>query len=351
MIKVLMVGDYSYPIYASALCEAMLQMSEVQIDAFDTSLYLQSTSRAGDYIKRVENKLSFGPDIYKLNKELIGQCREEKYDLVFLYAVRTVTARAVLSIKENGTKIFTYCNDDPFSTFYPSYFWRNYRAVLLCSDINYVYRLKNISDVEKICGIKPQLLRSYYITANNYPCSVRERLNDVPEVIFLGHDEPDERKEYMLALAKAGVRVGLPRDLYQSSLGTRENIIYLEHERTLYNNYICSCKIPLVFLSKINHDTYTRRCFEIPAAGAFLLCPYTADLAALFEENKEIVFYYDKNDFVNKVIYYIAHDDERRHIAESGKLRLLQDGHAVSDRANQIMNDYKNLMLRQCLIE
>ena len=99
----------------------------------------------------------------------------------------------------------------------------------------------------------------------------------------------------------------------------------------------------MVFLSKINHDTYTRRCFEIPAAGAFLFCPYTDDLASMFEEDKEIVFYHTKDDFVEKVIYYLEHDEERMCIATAGHERLLRDGHEVKDRAEQIIKDYKRL--------
>lgn len=341
--KILIVGDYSFPLYASALYEAMRGVGGVYADSFDISKYLSGNNSFFKLIKRVENKLSAGPDVLKLNNDLINKCRRERYDLVFLYTVRSVTAKTVCEIRECGSKVFSYCNDDPFSDFYPRYFWRNYRDVLSCSDKNYVYRVKNIYDVERVCGVKPSILRSYYLNAMNYPCGKGKMIKDVPEVIFLGHDENDERKEYIASLAENGVKVGVPKKLYRMSLGVRENIVYLENERTLYNRYLCSCKVPLVFLSKINHDTYTRRCFEIPAAGAFLFCPYTEDLASLFEEGKEIIFYRDKQDFLEKIIYYINHDEERNQIAAAGRRRLLKDGHEILDRAKQIITDFKEL--------
>ncbi|MCM1236643.1 MAG: glycosyltransferase, partial [Ruminococcus flavefaciens] len=102
--------------------------------------------------------------------------------------------------------------------------------------------------------------------------------------------------------------------------------------------------IAIVFLSKINHDTYTRRCFEIPAAKTFMLAPYTEELADMYEENREIVFYRTKEDFVNKIIYYLNHDEERECIAQSGYERLLNSGHEASDRVKEVMEEYIRVM-------
>ena len=49
-----------------------------------------------------------------------------------------------------------------------------------------------------------------------------------------------------------------------------------------YNRALCGARVALCFLSKLNGDTYTRRCFEIPAARTFILSEYSDDLASLF---------------------------------------------------------------------
>lgn len=66
----------------------------------------------------------------------------------------------------------------------------------------------------------------------------------------------------------------------------------------------------------------------------------TKDMASLYEENKEIVFYRNKDEFVDKICYYMTHDDERLKIAEAGYERLMQDGHEASDRIREIIRDY-----------
>ena len=139
--------------------------------------------------------------------------------------------------------------------------------------------------------------------------------------------------------------MGVPKEHYEAFLAHTKNIVPVENNRRDYNKYLCSCKIPLIFLSKINHDTYTSRCFEIPAAGAFIFCPYNEDMDSMFAENKEAVYYRTKEEFVEKLCYYLAHDDEREAIAKAGRERLLKDGHEAVDRAEQIIEAYKKFQM------
>ena len=47
------------------------------------------------------------------------------------------------------------------------------------------------------------------------------------------------------------------------------------------------------FFSRLNRDTYTRRCFEIPAAGTLMLCDYSDHAATLFAPGREADFFRD----------------------------------------------------------
>lgn len=74
---------------------------------------------------------------------------------------------------------------------------------------------------------------------------------------------------------------------------------------------INKAKIAIVFLSHINYDSYTRRCFEIPAAKTLMIAPYNDEMASLFIDGKEAVFYHNAEEFVDKNMYYLSHDEER----------------------------------------
>jgi len=63
------------------------------------------------------------------------------------------------------------------------------------------------------------------------------------------------------------------------------------------------------------------RDFEAPMSGAFYLAEYFDELADFFEPGKEIVCFTDPEDLVEKVRYYLAHDEARERIRRAGMLR------------------------------
>lgn len=338
--SIFIIGAGYYPVYESALANAFIQTGYEKTELMTWKQYYNESHLLGDFIRRVEQKICYGVNANRFNFDILKKCRKDHPKLIFLYTCRLVYPSTVKKLADLGIYIASYCNDNPFSDYFPWYFWRNYLKSLPYCQTNYVYRLANVGDVKRVCGRPGRLLRSYYIDSKNFPCGEGDRIGSIPDVIFLGHYEDDDRMDYLRALDERGIAVGLPRNQYERLVQAFHHVVLLDHEWESYNRYLCSCKIPITFLSSLNHDTYTRRCFEIPAAGAFLFCPYTDDLASLFQENKEIVFYRNKKDFVEKVEYYLRHDEERKRIASAGRKRLLKDGHEVKDRIAQVIEDY-----------
>ncbi len=73
------------------------------------------------------------------------------------------------------------------------------------------------------------------------------------------------------------------------------------------------------------------RHFEITSHGGFMLTYETPELAANFEIGKECAVFHDEQELLEKIRYYIAHDDERREIAAAGQRRTLKE-HLYSHR-------------------
>lgn len=79
-------------------------------------------------------------------------------------------------------------------------------------------------------------------------------------------------------------------------------------------------------LSKINLNITNRsiktgvplRIFEIMGVGGFVISNYQEELAELFEEDKEIVLFKTVDELLDKVSYYLTHDNERKNIAQKG---------------------------------
>jgi len=67
------------------------------------------------------------------------------------------------------------------------------------------------------------------------------------------------------------------------------------------------------------------RLYEATGVGALLVTDHKSNLGELFDVGREIVSYNDPADLVEKVRYYLAHDDQREAIARAGQARTLQD--------------------------
>lgn len=81
----------------------------------------------------------------------------------------------------------------------------------------------------------------------------------------------------------------------------------------------------IVFNCSIAGDV-TMRVFEGTACGALVLTDAVANgLDELFEIGREIVVYQDDRDLLEKIAYYLAHEEEREAIARAGQERTLRE--------------------------
>ena len=257
-MKILFAGAGDYPMYEGAFHNAAKEIEGIEADLYTWKGRLDSIPI--QLIKRVENKFSCGPCVNKINKELLELCKCNSYDIVFLYSCRLIYPKTVRSIKKMGSYVAAYNNDDPFADFYPQYYWRHYRNAIKYTDITYVYRLVNEEECMKYGARQVKLLRSYYIKERNFFIPDCENEVDVPDVLFLGHQEQDERQKYIKALLDEKISVGVPKIVWEDFEPDNEYLIKLEDTQRLYNAMLNKTKIAIVFLSKINRDTYTRRC-------------------------------------------------------------------------------------------
>lgn len=93
-------------------------------------------------------------------------------------------------------------------------------------------------------------------------------------------------------------------------------------------------EMPYVFHnSKINLNITLRsiqsgiplRCMDIMGAGGFLLTNFQADFLDYFVPSEDFVYFEDENDLVQKVQYYLEHEDERIAIARNGHQKVKEN--------------------------
>lgn len=81
---------------------------------------------------------------------------------------------------------------------------------------------------------------------------------------------------------------------------------------------IKSSKINLNFTNKPISSGLPLRIFDIMGCGGFLISNYQPEISELFEIDKDIVVYESIDDLIQKVDYYLHHEDKRMAIAKSG---------------------------------
>jgi spore maturation protein CgeB len=86
--------------------------------------------------------------------------------------------------------------------------------------------------------------------------------------------------------------------------------------------------------SKI-HEQVKGRHFEINACGSFQLSYYVEGLERHYQIGDEIALYVSRDDLVEKVRYYLRHEDEREVIARCGYERTLRE-HTMEQRFREI---------------
>jgi len=77
------------------------------------------------------------------------------------------------------------------------------------------------------------------------------------------------------------------------------------------------------------------RDFEIPGCMGFMITGGNEYLKEYFSFGKEVVVYSDTNDLINKIEYYLTHDEEREKIRRDGYLRVLKE-HTYTRRFAEI---------------
>jgi spore maturation protein CgeB len=98
------------------------------------------------------------------------------------------------------------------------------------------------------------------------------------------------------------------------------------------------CDSRVIFNSHIDVSPVSAsnmRLFEATGVGTCLLTDWKENLSELFEPDKEVLIYRSAAECVEKVRYILDHEDERRSIAEAGKLRTLRE-HTFENRARRL---------------
>ena len=345
-MKILVVGDGHSTIHEVAVVESFKKLGH-QVEAFYWQSYFNPENQVIKLWRRFQNKFIIGPVIHKINQHLINIAIRFNPKLIFVYRGTHIYPHTISLIKSRlpDCQIYGYNNDDPFGDGHPTWLWRHFLKSVPDYDLMFAYRKHNLVDFKRIGAKRTELLRSWYLPYQNHPVYLTqdEKLKYECDVVFIGHFENDGRLEHLEEIVKKGYKLRLfgpgyewDHILARSPVLSRLAPVHLVWGNE-YNKAICGAKIALCFFSKLNRDTYTRRCFEIPAAGSLLLSEYSDDLASLYKSGDEADFFKSKEEMIQKIKFYLDDDNLRICVSEKGTKRARNDGYDIDSRMAKVL--------------
>jgi len=346
-VKILVAGDWRSELHEEAVFSAFTQLGHEPLK-FSWNQYFKKEGwlkRLATPVYKAQNKYLAGPAVAQLNKDMLALGLKIRPDMIFIYRGSHIYANTIKKLRSvlEKTKIVGYNNDDPFSPQYPDWAWRHFLESVPEYDLILAYRHRNIDEYLQAGAKQVELLRSWFIPEKNYPVSLtdEERKRFGCDVVFVGHYEDDGRQGQLEEIVKSGLNLRLFGPEWEKVTSKSKELSKLTPVRAVrgdeYNKALNASKIALCFLSKLNRDTYTRRCFEIPATNTLMLAEYSDDLASLFAEGQEADFFRNTDELLRKIEVYLKDDSRRRMVANAGYERVTKDGHDVVSRMQQVI--------------
>lgn len=339
-MRIMIVGAWGWHQYEDAFSRG-LRENDIEVIKFSTSDYFKGM------IGAIQQRLPIvGPAQRLLNLVLVEKIRELRPQWVLFWRPTHIVPSTLHELSSMSVNTISYNNDDPFGPtihgnvpWHHHWLWFWYLKCLPLFNRNYFYRKVNCTEAKAFGAVHAEVLLPYFLPWQDRPVALdaNEKVRFESDVVFVGHYEPDGREQYIRALVLAGfsVKIWGGSCWNRTVLGNLFDILapIVPAEGDNYAKALSGAKVCLCFLSRLNRDTYTRRCFEIPACGRVMLAERTDDLLLLFKENEEACFFSSNEEMLQKVHWLIANPDIRDRIALAGMRRVWADGHDVKSRA------------------
>jgi len=269
----------------------------------------------------------------RMNLRLRDAVKQAQADAIIILKGETLTGETLQTIKSPGRPLVSWWVDDPF---------RAPQAMRLFHlfDVLYMFDKGRVSELEANgaqrivylpCACDHNTFRPMSLNPNDYP-----GLNCAIGFVAAFYPGRGALLGYM-----QGLDVGLwgpgweaAPELQRLPPGTWRGRRIIAADAAKVYNLAKVC--PNVHHPQTQIGGLNTRTFEVLAAGGFELVDNVAGLDENFKVGREIASYTSPAHFRERANYYLAHDDERRAIAERGRARVLRD-HTYEERLKTIL--------------
>jgi hypothetical protein len=305
--------------------------------AFDISRYEQRSR----YLRAAAVRAPIWPFIHRINRDLLLAVRDQKPDVVFFDKPVFFARDTILDIKQTGAKTVSYNQDNPFGPRNDPGFYQ-FRKVFRLFDLHCAFRRADAVRFQE-WGLKwVQTMFSYEPTTHFPPARDWSDNDRTRGVSYIGSPY-EERPEF---LRRLGEEQHIPLAIagstrWKQSLSPELFDRYVHHGPLFDSDYreaIWQSRINLSFLTRLNEDDIAHKSVEIAACQGFLLAVRSEGHQAIFEEDREAVFFSSLEECADKCRFYLTRPDLREAIARRGRERAVRSGYDNDTQVSRILN-------------
>jgi spore maturation protein CgeB len=277
----------------------------------------------------------------KMATDIIHVCAAKKPHIVWIEWPREIKPKLLQDIKQASPEslLLSFQDDNPWGQrIADRWTWKNYFSNIPLFDLHLVKRDQDIEHLKRY-GAKGFHFWKHGI----FPPLFYPPVSPVEKkyaVTFVGTCI-DNRTRLIEYLLEKGIPVHVFGGLWEkrSDLPARfpghfHGLVQGEE----YAAVIRQSKICLGLVSSSNHDEWTMRTFEVPACAGTLLAERTPTHEALFEEEKEAMFFSSPEECATKIKLLLVDPGKCRTIGENAYQRCVRNNYTLESQMNDLLN-------------
>ena len=339
-MKILVIGSDKIEALENPFVQYLSEMgAEVTVFPAQTKFY-------NYYEKGLVNKLLYRLGISgilgQINRELKEKVEAFGPDLIWVFKGMEVLPSSLSWAKQRGIKLVNFNPDNPFLFSGRGSGNKNVTDSIGLFDLHFTYNQR----------VKEQFGRQFNMPVADLPFgfdipeavyqqTVREK--EVLKLCFLGN--PDgSRASFITGMAEAGLPIDVYGNNWKRFLSHQNVQIFDSVYGVDFWKILRKYRVQLNLMRPHNPDSHNMRTFEVPGVGGIMLAPVTKEHILFFEADKEVFFYNDLQDAVNKARYLIGLDEnEAGKIRSAARNRSLLSGYSYRDRTVFVYNKMEEL--------
>ncbi len=339
-MKILLIGTgESY--HVGAFFRNALNSSEYPYMFIDDRKYVATLNRSS-FQKLIYRINSHPPVFTALNREIVAAAQTFAPDITLITQGSQISPKTLRTLTDGKSILINFATDDPFN---PRVSSRYLLAGIPEYDLYVCTKRAIMEDVRRAGCPNVAYVAFGYEPSLHYPeepVDDEERERFSSDVLFIGAADTDRYPILREVAAIPNIQLHLYGGYWD-----HDPILKPFHRGLVYGRdyrlALSGTKIAICLVRRANRDGHVMRTFETPACGAFMLAERTEEHLEFFTEGEEMACFGSNEELVEKIRYYLAHDEERHRIAEAGYRKVRASDYTYKDRLVQILTLAKGI--------